>query len=137
MLDLVDSKASIDFSPVMEFQARPLNMDAVFARVKKKRIKKLRGPDSPLYKVIWPMIYVVRIFGFAPYNFSQDRLVPSNFNLIFTTIAGTFYSYILYDVFYRLLSVRRDTWTLGGTENTKVSKELVERKTTLSRLGLP
>ncbi|XP_011688051.1 PREDICTED: uncharacterized protein LOC105450095 [Wasmannia auropunctata] len=110
-----------------------LNMETIFAKMKKKRVEKFRGPDSPLYKVIWPMIYVVRIFGFAPYNFAQDRLVPSNINLIFTVIAATFYSYVLYAVFARFLSVKRETWTLGGTENTKV---IINYTVVMYELGL-
>jgi len=111
----------------MQLQALPFDVETVFAKVKKKRVKRLRGPDSLLYKATWPMIYIVQVFGFGPYNFSQDRLVPSNINLIFTVIAAILYSYVLYEVFYRFLSVKRETSTLGGTENTKVSKKLVER----------
>lgn len=110
----------------MALEALPFDVETAFAKVKKKRVKKLRGLDSPLYKVIWPMIYVVRVFGLAPYNLSQDRLVPSNINLIFTAIAAILYSYILYEVFNRLINVKREIWTIGGVENTKVSKKLVE-----------
>jgi len=111
----------------MELQALPFDVETVFAKVKKKRVKRLRGPDSLLYKATWPMIHIVQVFGFGPYNFSQDRLVPSNINLIFAVIAAILYSYVLYGVFYRFLSVKRETLTLGGTENTKVSKKLVDR----------
>ncbi|XP_011879613.1 PREDICTED: uncharacterized protein LOC105568507 isoform X3 [Vollenhovia emeryi] len=105
----------------MELQTLPFDVETILAKLKKKRVKKRRGSDSPLYNATWPMIFVVRVFGFAPYNFSQDRLVPSNINLIFTSIATILYTYILYDVvFIRFLNVKRETWTLGGTENTKV-----------------
>ncbi|XP_071560319.1 uncharacterized protein [Temnothorax nylanderi] len=107
----------------MELHALPFDVETVFAKVKKKQLKKLvklRGPDSPLYRAIWPMIYTVRVFGFAPYNFSQDRLVPSNINLIFTAIATTFYSYVFYQEFSRFLSIKRGNVTLDGTENTKI-----------------
>ncbi|XP_071633150.1 uncharacterized protein [Temnothorax longispinosus] len=107
----------------MELHALPFDVETVFAKVKKKQLKKLvklRGPDSPLYRATWPMICIVRVFGLAPYNFSQDRLVPSNINLIFTAIATIFYSYALYQVFNRFLSVKRETETLDGTESTKI-----------------
>ena len=120
----------------MELHALPFDAETVFAKVKKKRLKKLvklRGPDSPLYRAIWPMIYTVRVFGFAPYNFSQDRLVPSNINLIFTAIATIFYSYLFYQVFNRFLSIKRGNETLDGTENTKVSEKLIKIKQKTSR----
>ncbi|XP_071560320.1 uncharacterized protein [Temnothorax nylanderi] len=110
----------------MELHALSFDVETVFAKVKKKQLKKLvklRGPDSPLYRAIWPMIYVVRVFGFAPYDFSQDRLVPSNTNLIFTAIATIFYSYVFYQVFSRFLlnlSIKRETEPLDRTENTKI-----------------
>ncbi|XP_077274244.1 uncharacterized protein LOC143903973 [Temnothorax americanus] len=112
----------------MELHALPFDVETVFAKVKKKKEKlkklvKLRGPNSPLYRAIWPMIYVVRVFGFAPYNFSQDRLVPSNINLIFTAIATIFYSYVFYQVFSRFLlnqSIKRETDPLDRTEDTKI-----------------
>ncbi|XP_024882839.1 uncharacterized protein LOC112461728, partial [Temnothorax curvispinosus] len=104
----------------MELHALPFDVKTVFVKVKKKQLKKLRGPDSPLYRATWPMIYIVRVFGFAPYNFSQDRLVPSNINLIFTTIATTFYSYVFYQVFSRFLSIKRGNKTLDKTVNIKM-----------------
>ncbi|XP_071560318.1 uncharacterized protein [Temnothorax nylanderi] len=107
----------------MELHALPFDVETVFVKVKKKQLKKLvklRGPHSPLYRAIWPMIYIVRVFGFAPYNFSQDRLVPSNINLIFTAIATTFYSYVFYQVFNRFLSIKRGNKTLDETVNTKM-----------------
>ncbi|XP_070523339.1 putative gustatory receptor 28a [Cardiocondyla obscurior] len=103
----------------MELQTVPFDVENIFAKVKKKQaLSKLRGADSPLYKAVWPMTCVVRVFGFAPYSFSQDRLVPSS--LIFTVIATIFYSYTLFQVVIRFIGVKRETSTLGGTENTKV-----------------
>ncbi|RLU21153.1 ObirGr5 [Ooceraea biroi] len=101
-------------------EPRPFDVETVFANAKRKSTRKLRGPDSPLYASIWPMVYVVRIFGFAPYNFSQDRLVPSNIYLIFSAIAAILYSYILYEVFQRMMGVKRQAAVLGGTEYAKV-----------------
>lgn len=130
LLDL-DSKLSIDFPLTMELQV-PVDVETIFAKVKKKHVKKaLRGSESLLYKATWPMIYIVRVFGLAPYSFSRNRFVLSNVNLIFTTIAAILYSYILYDVFNRMLNGKRETWT--GTEMTKVSKILVETEQKITR----
>ncbi|XP_072765701.1 uncharacterized protein [Anoplolepis gracilipes] len=118
----------------MEFQARPFNVETVFVQAKKKQIKKLRGPDSPLYTAIWPMVYVVRVFGFAPYEFSQDRLVPSNVYLIFSASAGILYTYIFYTVTERILGLdRREGKILGGTEVTKV---IINYSVAMYELGL-
>lgn len=109
----------------MAFQPRPFNVETVWVQAKKKQTKKLRGPDSPLYMSIWPMVYVVRVFGLAPYEFSQDRLVPSNIYLIFSVIVGTLYSYIFYTVAARIIGIkRREGAVLGETEATKVSEKL-------------
>ncbi|XP_039311422.1 uncharacterized protein LOC105196034 [Solenopsis invicta] len=107
----------------MELQPVPFNMEAVFAKRKKKKrkkqIKKLYGQNSPLYKATWPMIYVIQVFGYAPYNLSQDRLMPSN-NMLFTVIAIILYTYIFCVVFVSYLNIKRESRTLDGTETTKV-----------------
>lgn len=100
-----------------------MDMGTVFAKTKRKRTKRLRGLNSPLYASIWPMVYVVRVFGFAPYEFSQDRLVPSNNYLIFSVIAATLYSYTLYVVCQKFASIKRHFMILDKTENLKVSDE--------------
>lgn len=107
------------FPLIMELQARPFNMETMLAT--RRQIKKLRGLHSPLYESIWPMVYVVRMFGFAPYDFSQDRLVPSNGYLIFSAIAASLYSYIIYTIIVRFMGIERDDNVLGGTETTKVN----------------
>ncbi|KAH0952734.1 Gr5 [Eciton burchellii] len=107
------------FLTSMKFQPRFFHVENVFANAKRKRTKRLRGLDSLLYASIWPMVYVVKIFGFAPYNFSQDRLAPSNICLIFSAIAVVLYSYVLF-ILERLISLERETVLLGGTENAKV-----------------
>ncbi|XP_032666717.1 putative gustatory receptor 2a [Odontomachus brunneus] len=124
----------------MEFWARPLerrhlhvDVETVFAMTKRKRTKRLRGPDSPLYSSIWPMVCVVRIFGFAPYEFSQDRLVPSNGYLIFSAIAAVLHSYILYMVFLRFTSIKRESAVSNGTEDAKV---IINYSVVMYELGL-
>ncbi|XP_029666254.1 uncharacterized protein LOC115237395 [Formica exsecta] len=118
----------------MEFQARPFDVETVFVQAKKKQAKKLRGPDSPFYMAIWPMVYVMRVFGLAPYDFSQDRLVPSNIYLIFSVTAATLYTYIFYTVVRRSFAAERDdNALLGGTENAKV---VINYSVTIYQLGL-
>lgn len=74
------------------------------------------------------MVHVVRIFGFAPYSFSQNRLVPSNLRLIFSAIAAVLYSYTVYEVFQRMIGVKREAAALGGTENAKVGMIRIRHK---------
>lgn len=113
----------------MKFQVRPFDVETVFVQAKKRQTKKLRGPDSPFYTSIWPMIYVMRVFGLAPYDFSQDRLVPSNTYLIFSVIVTTLYTYVFYTVARNTLGMKRDgSEVLGKTEDTKVSQKLFVRK---------
>ncbi|XP_025270150.1 uncharacterized protein LOC105258691 isoform X2 [Camponotus floridanus] len=118
----------------MKFRARPFDVETVFVQAKKRQKKKPRGPDSPFYKSIWPMICVLRVFGLAPYDFSQDRLIPSNIYLIFTAIAATLYTYIYYVVARRTIGIKRDdSALLGGTEDTKV---IINYSMTIYELGL-
>ncbi|KYQ58367.1 hypothetical protein ALC60_02787 [Trachymyrmex zeteki] len=117
----------------MELQAVPFNVTTLFTKMKKKRVKKRRDPNSPLYKVIWPMIYIMRIFGFAPYNFLQYRVTPSNINLLFTVIVAIVYSCVSYEVFTKFLNVKREIWTIRGTENTKV---IINYSVVMYELGL-
>lgn len=113
----------------MKFRVRPFDVETVFVQAKKRQTKKLRGPDSPFYMSIWPMIYVMRVFGLAPYDFSQDRLVPSNIYLIFSVITATLYTYVFYIVARNTLGMERDdSAVLGRTEDTKVSQKLFVRK---------
>jgi len=108
------------FPTGMKFQPRFFHVENVFA--KRKCTKRLRGPDSPLYASIWPIVYIVKISGFAPYDFSQDPPVPSNICFIFSAIAAVFYSYVLI-VLARMISVEREAPLLGGTENAKVGEK--------------
>ncbi|EGI62767.1 hypothetical protein G5I_08938 [Acromyrmex echinatior] len=117
----------------MEFQTVPFNVTTLFAKVKRKRIKKKCYPNSPLFKVIWPIIYIVRMFGFAPYNFSQYRWTSSNINLLFTVIVAIVYSYVLYEVFTKFLNVKRETLSIGRIENTKV---IINYSVVMYELGL-
>ncbi|KAM0736109.1 hypothetical protein ACS0PU_010070 [Formica fusca] len=116
----------------MEFRARPFDVETIFIQARKQQAKKLRGPDSPFYMSIWPMVYVVRVFGLAPYDFSQNRLVPSNIFLIFSATAAALYTYIFYVVIQRFLE-RDDKGVTGSTENTKV---IINYSVLMYELGL-
>ncbi|XP_050458974.1 uncharacterized protein LOC126855398 isoform X2 [Cataglyphis hispanica] len=107
----------------MEFRNRLFDVKTdVSSQTKKKQAKKkLRGPDSPLYTSIWPMIYAVRVFGLAPYDFSQDHPVPSNMYLIFTAIAATLYTHLFYVVMKKFFALDRDDKVLEATEDAKVT----------------
>ncbi|KAL6427847.1 hypothetical protein ACFW04_008351 [Cataglyphis niger] len=119
----------------MEFRNRLFNVKIdVSAQTKKKQVKKkLRGPDSPLYTSIWPMIYAVRVFGLAPYDFSQDRPVPSNMYLIFTAIAATLYTHLFYVVMKKFFALDRDDKVLEATEDAKV---IINYSAAVYELGL-
>ncbi|XP_066586800.1 putative gustatory receptor 2a isoform X2 [Prorops nasuta] len=99
------------------------NVEDTFAtatRVKKKRLKRLRGPDSPLCTTLYPMICMMRIFGLAPYGYCEDRLVPYNYYLSFSLISASLYTYIIYVVYVRFNGLTRDKPLLGSTETVKV-----------------
>jgi len=110
------------FPTGMKFQPRFFHVENVFSNAKKKRTRRSRSSDSPLYASIRPMVYVMKIFGFAPYDFSQDRPVPSNICLIFSAIAALFYSYVLY-ILGKMISIEREAALLGETENAKVGEK--------------
>ncbi|XP_012228434.1 gustatory receptor 68a-like [Linepithema humile] len=117
----------------MELQARPFNVETMLFKARRRQVKKLRGANSPLYTSIWPMVHVVRMFGFAPYDFSQDRLVPSNGYLIFSAIAASLYSYAIYVIIEKFMNIERETEVLEGTENTKV---IINYSVVIYELGL-
>ncbi|XP_028048525.1 uncharacterized protein LOC105833673 isoform X2 [Monomorium pharaonis] len=121
----------------MDLRPLPFNLENIFIKKKKKKkkriIKRYKGPNLPLYKAMWPIIYIVRVFGYSPYDFSQDRLVPSNVNLSFTIIAVILYNYIVYNVLTRIWNIKRETSSLGKTENAKVTMNYI---TTMYELGL-
>ena len=87
----------------------------------------LKGPESPLYNAVLPMIYAVRFFGFAPYEFDKDDLVPSIKNTTFTVIAASFYSYVFVNFSRRLTYtsfVHAEDTVLVTTERGKVFYKL-------------
>ncbi|KAL6439781.1 hypothetical protein ACFW04_004071 [Cataglyphis niger] len=119
----------------MMYRAHPFDVETVFVQAKKQQAKKLRGPDSPFFMSIWPMFYIMRVFGLTPYDFSQDRLVPSNIYLIFSAIAATLYTYIFYVVIRRSFAIERDEHN-GAVEATENTKVIINYSVTIYELGL-
>lgn len=82
--------------------------------------KKVKGPDSQLYTSICPIVYVIRVFGLAPYEFHNDMLVPSSVNSIFSYACAFVYSYIIYNTLVRFMALEPDKPLVGYTETGKV-----------------
>ena len=110
---------------MMEFDRKRFNL--IISRVKratsssyeKHEVVQFRGEDSPLFQAIAPAFYIIRVFGLGPYHFSKDRLVPSNFHLIFSFLALIINTYIVITVLIRF-SIKGNQPILGITEQAKV-----------------
>ncbi|XP_015435782.1 PREDICTED: gustatory receptor 68a-like [Dufourea novaeangliae] len=104
-------------------QVKPFDVDIVYAELTalaKSRVKNYHGPDSALYSAIYPLVCVTRLFGLAPYDFTADRMTVSNVYLVFSLAFLAIYSYIMYIVFLRLVSLKRAKSILSVVETTKV-----------------
>lgn len=90
----------------------------------RRRHNQGRGYESALYEVVCPAIYVIRVFGLAPYAYPKDnrppKLLTSNFNCIYTVAWITIYSYIVVTSLIRFEGLDRNKPVLGVTENGKV-----------------
>lgn len=83
--------------------------------------KKVRGPDSPLYNAICPVVYIIRVFGLAPYEFHNDILVPSRIHSIFAYICLIAYTCIITHSVMSRFTRNHEQPLLGHTEAVKVS----------------
>lgn len=92
---------------------------ATSSSYKKQEIVQFRGEDSPLFEAIAPAFYIIRVFGLGPYHFSKDRLVPSNFHLIFSFLALIINTYIVIKVMIQF-TIKGGQPILGVTEQAKV-----------------
>ncbi|XP_076280700.1 uncharacterized protein LOC143209214 [Lasioglossum baleicum] len=102
---------------------KPFDVDIVYAEMiakTKNREIEYRGPYSPLYSAVYPVVCVSRVFGLAPYDFKGDRMTPSNIYLVFSFAFMLIYSYIMYIVFLRFISIKRGKSVLEAIETTKV-----------------
>ncbi|XP_076654089.1 uncharacterized protein LOC143359767 [Halictus rubicundus] len=79
-----------------------------------------RGPYSPLYSAIYPLVWTTRVFGMAPYDFTADRMTPSTVYFLFTFAFLGINTYIMYIVFLRFTSVKREKSILNVVETNKV-----------------
>ncbi|KAI4483268.1 hypothetical protein M0804_008323 [Polistes exclamans] len=109
-----------DKNNIMEFKPKTFDLETAFETSKRRQMKKFRGRDSPLYIAVYPAVYIMRIFGFVPYTFSKDRLVPSNTNMIFTLIFFSIYSYNIYSIIIQFLTSKRQAPIVGCTGYIKV-----------------
>lgn len=109
--------------PKSDMDRKPLAADVVYAemaaRAKRREIS-CRGPYSPLYSTIYPVVCITRVFGLAPYDFTGDRMTTSRIFLIFSFAFLLVYSYIMYIVFLRFISMTRNKPILNVVETTKV-----------------
>ena len=94
------------------------------ARKRRRRLGAGRGSESPLYEVVCPAVYVIRVFGLAPYAYPKDnrppRLSPSAFNCVFSLFWMTLYTYIVVGTMRRFNGLNKEKPILGATENGKV-----------------
>ncbi|XP_076233382.1 putative gustatory receptor 28a [Calliopsis andreniformis] len=110
--------------PKTENYMKPFDVETTFAEVtleKKNRAKKYRGPDSPLYSAIYPIACITKVFGLSPYDFTGDRMTPSNIFLIFSYVFLILYTYIMYTVFSRFVNMKRQKQIRSVVETTKVT----------------
>ncbi|XP_003708225.2 uncharacterized protein LOC100881072 [Megachile rotundata] len=104
-------------------RVKPFDAESTSAKVtdeKKNAKKKYHGPESPLYTAIYPSVCITKVFGLAPYDFTDDQTVPSNICLIFSFTFMTIYCYIIYVVYLRFTTLKREKLVFGVVETTKV-----------------
>ena len=109
--------------PFSKARVKPFDVETILeevTRARKTKVKKFRGPDSLLYSAIYPIVFAMKVFGLAPYDFMGDQLTSSNCCLLFTFAFMTIYSHIIYIVYLRFLSLQRNNTILSVVETTKV-----------------
>lgn len=113
-----------DVCPRSIIRVKPIDEETTSAEVTdeiiKKTGKKYRGPESALYTAIYPSVCITRVFGLAPYDFTDDQMVPSNICLLFSFAFMSIYCYIMYIVYLRFTTLKREKPVFGVVETTKV-----------------
>ncbi|XP_034182281.1 uncharacterized protein LOC117605268 [Osmia lignaria lignaria] len=112
-----------DVCPRSIIRVKPLDEETESMEVtdeKKNTGKKYRGPESALYTAIYPSVCITKVFGLAPYDFKDDQMVPSNICLVFSIAFMTIYCYIMYIVYLRFTTLKRENPVFGVVETTKV-----------------
>ncbi|CAD6216431.1 GSCOCT00004589001.3-RA-CDS, partial [Cotesia congregata] len=100
---------------------RPLTQ-RILSHIRRAKENEYRGSNSPLYKSICPLIYAIRVFGLAPYEFEDNKLVPSNSYLSFTFFWFCVYTYVIWRYLVGVLDPSTDMkTTLYHTEFAKTT----------------
>lgn len=86
---------------------------------------KFRDPDPSLLEAFYPMFFMFRIFGLAPYRFSKHRLVASDSHLFFSFFALFMNTYVGVINFLHTLEDHSKKPLLTATERGKVSFILI------------
>ncbi|XP_003490866.3 uncharacterized protein LOC100746938 [Bombus impatiens] len=109
--------------PLSKTRVKPFDVESTLAEVTEARkchARKYHGPDSVLYSAIYPIVSIMKALGLAPYDFTGDQLVPSNFYLLFSFVCMAIYSYCIRNVCIRFLAVKREKMILNVVETAKV-----------------
>ena len=81
------------------------------------------GPG--LYEALCPGLYVLRVFGLAPYRLARDgSLRVSGPSCLFALLWASIYSYVVVTALMRFEGLERNRPVLGVTENGKVPLRL-------------
>ncbi|XP_050471877.1 uncharacterized protein LOC126864507 [Bombus huntii] len=109
--------------PLSKTRVKPFDVESTLSDVTEARkchARKYHGPDSLLYSAIYPIVSIMKALGLAPYDFTGDQLVPSNFYLLFSFVCMGTYSYCIRNVCIRFLAVKREKMILNVVETAKV-----------------
>lgn len=109
--------------PPSKTRVKPFNVESTLTEVTEARkchARKYHGPDSLLYSAIYPVVFIIKLLGLAPYDFAGDQLVPSNWNLVFSFVYMGVYSYTIHNVCVIFLAMQREKAILNVVETAKV-----------------
>nr|XP_012152351.1 PREDICTED: putative gustatory receptor 28a isoform X2 [Megachile rotundata] len=73
-------------------RVKPFDAESTSAKVtdeKKNAKKKYHGPESPLYTAIYPSVCITKVFGLAPYDFTDDQMVIVNYLVAMYELVAT------------------------------------------------
>ncbi|XP_057325419.1 uncharacterized protein LOC130667674 [Microplitis mediator] len=73
---------------------RPLTQ-RILSHIHRMKKKQFLGPNSPLYTSVCPLVYIIRGFGLAPYEFEDNQLVPCDSYMIISFFWLFMYTYII------------------------------------------
>ncbi|XP_017880705.1 uncharacterized protein LOC108625315 [Ceratina calcarata] len=108
----------------LKVQVKPFDVETTYTELTQKKAEnrtKYHGPDSPLYAAIYPLVFITRLLGLAPYDFTADRMTPSDVLLAFSFACIIIYCYIMYLVYMRFSSIAKVRSLLRVVEIAKVA----------------